>query len=148
MPPYSDVYVLAPGRSAAVIARFLERFAPMSEEVVDEYEVPRFAASPSYQFRRAAELVEHLAAHPYEPHGIYWRNLGAGPAFAMAFFTTDGAILLGLSCVEGEAEAWLKELRTFAGAESGCIMFEQPPPDSADEFGRMIATRARAEDKT
>ena len=56
----------------------------------------------------------------------------------MAFFTTDGAILLGLSCFEGEAWVRLKELRSFAGAKSGCILFEQPPPDSAAEFGRMI----------
>lgn len=138
MPPYEDVYVLAPERSAALIARFLERFAPCAEEVVDDgYGVPRFSDTPARHFRRAQELVEHLASHPSEPYGVYWRNLGAGPAFAMAFFTADGAIILGLSCLEGEAKAWLTELQSFAGSKSGCILFEQPPPDSASAFIRM-----------
>jgi hypothetical protein len=141
MPPYADVYVLAPERSAALIARFLEHFTPDAEEVVDDgYGVPQFSDTPARHFRRAEELVEHLAAHPSESYGVYWRNLGAGPAFAMAFFTTDGAIILGLACLEGEAEARLTELQSFAGSKSGCILFEQPPPDSAAEFIRMTVS--------
>ena len=139
MPPYADVYVIAPERSAAVITQFLAYFTPYREEVVaDGYWVPRFSDTPAGQFRRAEDLVEYLVDHPSEPYGIYWRNLGEGPALAMVFFTTDGAILLGLSCLEADAEAGLTQLRSFAGAESGCILFEQPPPDSAAEFRRMV----------
>jgi hypothetical protein len=134
MPGYADTYVLTFDRSATLIVRFLERFARCREEVAEVYEVPQYSDSPTHRFHRAADLVEYLAGCPSEPHAVYWRNLGQGPAITMAFFTNDGAVILGLFCAEDEAETWLTELRKFAGPGPGCILFEQPPPVSAAEF--------------
>jgi hypothetical protein len=141
MPEFADTYVLAPERSAALVARFLDHFAPRREEAAVDYSVPQFADVPARHFGRAEELVEYLVGHPSEPHGVYWRNLGDGPPFVMAFFTSDGAVILGLSCVEPEAPAWLSRLRAFAGPGPHCTLFEQPPPDSAAEF-RALAEAA------
>ena len=63
-----------------------------------------YADSPIRSFAGSEELVEYLATHPNEPHGIYWRNLGHGPPFVMAFHTPDGAVILGVSCVEEETD--------------------------------------------
>ncbi|MDB5349489.1 MAG: hypothetical protein JWN86_736 [Planctomycetota bacterium] len=141
MPAFADVYALAPDRSASLIRRFLDQFAPLREETAEGYEMPRFAESPDRLFGRAEELVDHLAAHPSEPYSVYWRNLGGGPPFVMAFFTTDGAVILGLSCVEHESAEWLSRLRVFAGPGPHCTLFEQAPPDSAAEF-RLLAEAA------
>ena len=141
MPAFADVYALAPGRSASLIRRFLDHFAPLREEAAESYEVPRYAERPDHLFGRAEELVDHLVANTSEPHGVYWRNLGDGPPFVMAFFTTDGAVILGLSSVEQESASWLSRLRSFVGPSPHCTLFEQPPPDSAAEF-RALAEAA------
>ncbi len=142
MPPYSDAYLLVSDRSATAIARFLDHFVPNREEVADGYEVPQYADAPDHHFRRVEELIAYLEGHALEDYGIYWRNTGEGPAFAMAFFTSDGAVILGLACIEDEATAWLTELRAFAGSGPCCILFEQPPPDSAAAFRALAAVRS------
>jgi hypothetical protein len=75
---FFDVYTLVPARTASAVERFLARFAPAREPSADEYEVPHYADPPPATFRTAAELVAHCAAHPTEPHAVYWRSLVAG----------------------------------------------------------------------
>jgi hypothetical protein len=134
MPGYYDVYALAPKRTAHEVERFLDRFAPKREAMADEYEVPRYSDNPVVVFRRDADLVAYCVTHPCEPHSMYWRRLGDGdPARVMAFFTPDEGLILGLSVV-AESDQWLVELLAFAGSDVGCMLFEDPPPNTAKEF--------------
>ena len=57
----------------------------------------------------------------------------------MLFFTSDGALILGLSVVEREDE-WFSRLKEFAGSEVGCITFETAPPATAGEFRQLAAS--------
>ena len=43
----TDVYVLAPERSAALVARFLDRFVPNREPSAADYPVPQYGDNPS-----------------------------------------------------------------------------------------------------
>jgi hypothetical protein len=139
---YSDCYVLAPRRSAVLVAQFLGRFLPEREQARDEYEAPRFSDSPRAVFRDAAELAAYCEAHPDEGHAAYWRNTaGGGPAHAMAFFTTDGEMVLGLSTDVPQAEEALADLMAFAGSGVGYIDFERPPPETAAELRTLEGRR-------
>ena len=142
---FYDVYVLSPKRSAEMIDRFLGRFAPVREESADEYCVPRFSDTPEHLFRRASELIDFCVIHPREPQGIYWRSVAArDPAHAMAFFTTDAALILGLS-VSADSDRWLAKLLAFTSAEVGLVLFEDPPPDTAAEFRALAHKSVRSE---
>jgi hypothetical protein len=139
---FYDVYVLAPARTADAVDRFLARFAPERQESGSEYAVPQYADAPAHVFQRDGDLVRYCVAHPHEPHGLYWQCLGAAdPAHAIAFFTADGALILGLS-VMADAERWLAELRAFTGSEAGCVLFEVPPPNTATAFRALAASSA------
>jgi hypothetical protein len=139
---YYDVYALAPARTAEAVERFLVRFAPSREPAAAEYEVPRYADSPAAVFRSARELIAHCVRHSAEPHAVYWRRLGNGdPANAMAFFTADGGLILGLS-VAADPERWLAELLAATGGAAGRVGFEEPPPDTAGEFAAWTAQAA------
>jgi hypothetical protein len=142
MSGYYDVYALATARTTDEVQRFLAHFAPEREESADDYTIPRFSDSPLYVFDRANEVIEYCVSHLTEPQSIYWRCLReSGPAHAMVFFTTDGALLLGLSVITDE-DQWLKDLKAFAGSNVGCVLFEEAPPDSAEEFRRIISGAA------
>jgi hypothetical protein len=140
MPGYCDIYALSAIRTADVVERFLNRFAPQREAMADEYEVPRYSDSPAIVFRRDTELVAYCVAHTSEPHSMYWRRLGAGdPAHVMVFFTPDEGLILGLSVV-AESDHWLAKLLAFAGSDVGCVLFEDPPPDTARDFRALAAS--------
>lgn len=138
MPPYADIYALAPRRTTDVVRQFLARFAPEREEMTENYEVPQYETAAVLSFDSADALIDDLASNRTVPYSIYWKNTGSdGPAFVMAFFTTDEALILGLSCVEEDSLRWLDALTDFAGTSAACVLFEQPPPDSAAEFLRL-----------
>lgn len=144
MPAYYDVYALAPARTAGAVDRFLTRFAPAREPAADDYPVPRFADPPAAVLRTPGELVAFCVARPAEPYAVYWRCLGDGdPAHAMAFFTADGGLILGLSVVEAP-ERWLADVRAETGGGVGWVGFEKPPPDTAREFATLAARQAEA----
>ena len=138
MPPYADIYVLAPSRTVSAIMAFLDRFAPVREVTASEYEIPQYADSPHTIFRTAHEVVDYCCRHPAETQAIYWRRIGEGdPVFAMVFFTSDGQLVLGLSIAGDTEQSFLAELRAHAGSEIGYITAESPPPDTAAEFRRI-----------
>jgi hypothetical protein len=139
---FYDVYALSPARTVGAVERFLDRFAPRREPSASEYAVPQRADSPIVVFNTAAELIAHCVRHPTESHSLYWRRLGGGdPAHTMAFFTRDGGLILGLSVTE-DAERWLGELLAATGSAFGWVGFEEPPPDTADEFRALATSRA------
>ena len=134
MPPYSDVYVLAPMRSAEAIEAFLSRFAPSRDEPDEIYSVPQFADSPSRSFPTLLALLRYLDDHPQEPYALYWRNRGEGPPFVMVFHTADGGLILGISVEEPDADGWSTQLMEFSGSRTCLLRLEEPPPDTKQTF--------------
>ncbi len=137
MPGYHDVHVLAPERSAAVANRFLAAFAPNREETTAEYAFPRYSAEPSIVFETAAEAIRYCIERPEEAQSLYFSNRNGKPAWVMLFFTTDAALILGVSVESSEEDVALAELQCHAGSEIGYITFESPPADTAAEFRRI-----------
>lgn len=133
MPPYFDIYVLSQHRSATAAAAFLEEFAPNREQSALDYPFPEFAEQPSVVFGTAPEAIDFCDSQPNETQSIYFRNLGAGAAHVMVFFTSDGALILGLSVVD-QAEKWLGRLEEFAGSKVSLMAFETAPPLTIAEF--------------
>jgi hypothetical protein len=133
------VYVLSPVRSAKAAERFLETFAPQREQSADDYEFPEYAEQPQLVVKSAREAIQHCEWHPSEAHSIYFRNLGDGPAHVMLFFTSDGALIFGLSVVEREDE-WFSRLKEFATSNVGYITFEAAPAATAGAFRELAAS--------
>jgi hypothetical protein len=141
MPPYDDVYVLAPARDRGVIDRFLSRFASTREESAADYVVPLHPDVPARVFHSAGELIAHCLANQQEPHQVYWRCPDGGdPAHAMVFFTEDGGLILGLSVSEGAGPRWLAQMHACAGSTVGCVLLEEPPPDTVAGFLALAAS--------
>jgi hypothetical protein len=131
---FYDVYVLSADRARIAIDRFLDRFAPQHEESASEYEIPQYSSPPVSVFRHAHELVDYCVVHQHEAHAIYWRRSAAGdPAHVMVFFTSDAAVIFGMS-VSRDPQRWLDTLLEFAKSDSGYVGFEEPPPTTIAEF--------------
>jgi hypothetical protein len=139
MPPYSDVYVLAQERSVTAAERFLDAFAPDREQSAEDYVFPQYGEQPLVVVKSAAEAIRYCEAHPAEAQSLNFRNLGAGPAHAMLFFTRDGGLILGLSVVERE-DNWFTRLKQHVGSEVGYITFESPPAATVAEFRELAAS--------
>jgi hypothetical protein len=141
VPPYSDVYVLSPSRSASVAERFLDTFALRREQSAEAYEFPEYSERPLVIVTSAREAIQYCEDHPCEGHRLSFRNLGKGPAHAMLFFTSDNGLILGLSVAEFEDD-WFDRLKKFTGSSVGFIAFEAPPPATAAEFRELAASVA------
>jgi hypothetical protein len=151
MPEYNDVYALVPGRDGQTIARFLDLFLPHREEAAESYPVPMAAAEARQVFRRVYELVDYLVVHPREAYSVYWSSLGGTlAAHAMAFFTGDGGLILGVSIpastppADRDAERIANCLDVFArqlGALNAYALYETPPSyDTAGDFLKDLPT--------
>ncbi|QRK10992.1 hypothetical protein JQX13_13525 [Archangium violaceum] len=134
----TDIYILAAERSFEAASRFMDEWTQGFEPAASEYEFPQHADKPAFVYSSAVDLIKTLVKTPAEPHGLYWNNPARGNVrTAMLFFTTDGAMIAGLS-VEGDQPPFLEEtLRrlalTVSGREGYCA-FETPPPDTLREF--------------
>lgn len=133
-----DIYVLAPGRSAAEVERFLDRFLPDRERADADYTVRLDGNEAAAVFDAPEPLAAFCEAHPDADARAYWLNRAAAdPHSAHVFYLPDGGLVLGLS-VAAETEAawdgWLEELRSFAGAAHGYWTGECPPEDTVPEF--------------
>src|SRR5512145_1299403 len=92
-----EIYALGSDRSVRFVRAFLDRFLPDRERVADEYEVPEHARQPSHLFLTDDDIMDYLEHHPWESYGLYWRDPDPdGRRLAMAFYTVDRKIILGL----------------------------------------------------
>lgn len=137
----ADIYVLATERSAAKALAFLERFLPDRVAVADDYPVPEYADQPEHVLNVATDLFEWCEAHTNQPYAIYWRNArnNVEPHSAHVFFLADGGMVFGLSTRrdgEGDLDALLRQLQSFAGSDIGYWALEQPPALTTQEFQR------------
>jgi len=134
----ADIYVLAPSRTKATVKAFLNRFLPDRIETANEYWIPQHVDTPHTVLHTSAEVISHCCGHSSQAQSLYWRRLGGeGPAYAMAIFTRDGCLILGLSANEQAAEKYLVELKEHAGSEIGYITVQGTPPQTGAEFRRI-----------
>jgi hypothetical protein len=132
------VYVLAPARSMANVTAFRERWLEGFEQSADEYEFPQYAASPDHVHASPWPLIDELLRETDEPHALYWHNPRAGEVGnAMLFFTSDGAMIAGLTVHDEEpisVARYLGALGDTLHADYGYVVWEEPPPDTREEF--------------
>ncbi|MFY1827066.1 hypothetical protein ACN47A_14185 [Myxococcus fulvus] len=80
-------------------------------------------------------MLKYLEARADEPYGLYWSQAdGLAPRQAMAFYTRDGKVILGLADLPERAPELLQELARFAGSCHALLGWEQRPPETAREF--------------
>ena len=135
---FTDVYVLAPERTAEIIARFLECFLPLREESADDYHVPEYSDNPVMVLKEADEVIQYAVENRLASQRIYWRRLGEGePQHSHVFFLADGGLVLGVSVAEDRELRlvwWVQQLKECVGSQFGYYVGETPPVDSTEEF--------------
>lgn len=146
---FADCYVLARQRTRDFIVGFLDRFLPHRQEYTEAYEVPQFAEHPEVVFTSADALLDYLEKHSGEVHAVYWFNPQEETLrAAMALFTSDGQVILGLTCetfypdtrIEQDC---LAQIMAFCGSTVGLIEYEKPAPKDTGEMMQRIAGTAR-----
>ena len=131
---WRDIYVLV-ARREEDYSRFTATFLTGLGEAADEYEYPQFASEPSIVTSDLQVVLENLFRDRTQAYGIYWNSSGeTGILAAMAFFTADDGLILGLTVREDEAERQLRRLMNDLGSTTGGIFGEEPPPETAAEF--------------
>ena len=137
---WEGIYVLVENRSLALINIFLDRFLPHRQEMASEYEVPQYSDNPEMLFKKASEVMELCEQNGSEVQAIYWTSTSGGePRCAMVFYTSDGAMVLGLSTDDGSLEEpLLAQMIKFCRSSEGLINYEEPPPQTKVEFRRAV----------
>lgn len=146
---FADCYVLSHHRTKDFITSFLDRFLPQREEYTDTYELPQFAEDPIIVFSSAGQLMDYLEHSLFTLHAIYWYNPQEGPVrAAMCLYTSDGQVILGLTCEtlhpeKSTEEGYLKQAMDFCRSTVGLIEYEKPAPKDTREFLERIAAQAK-----
>ena len=142
MPPLADCYVLVNSRSKRRVEEFLTHFLPRHRSSADEFEIPQYSDRPDRVFHSAADALSYLEENPNEAHALYWANEDkTDPRHGMVFPTIDGQMIFGLSCdcederLPGQV---LERMKAFLKSPNGYILFEEPPPRSAEEFVSVV----------
>jgi hypothetical protein len=148
MPELADCYVLVKSPSKKRVEEFLAHFMPRRWPLADEYEMPQYSDKPEEVFRTSGEALSYLEEHPNQGHALYWQNQDSEePRCGMIFPTTDGQMIYGLSCRaddEGTPGRILDAMKHFLQADIGYIAFEEPPPETTQEFmDRVNSTKNR-----
>lgn len=142
---FADCYVLAPRRDKEFITAFLDRFLPRREEYTDTYEYPQFAEQPVIVFHSAEQLLDYMEHDRHSVHAVYWYNPEEEPVrAAMCLYTSDGQIIVGLTCEtrypdKSLEEGYLKEAMAFCRSTVGLIEYEKPAPKDTWELLERIA---------
>lgn len=137
-----DIYVLAKDRTVEYAYHFLDTWVKTFKETADDYEFPQYSDSPEIVYSNPIDLIKRLAQEPTEPHAIYWTNPNDAPiSSAMLIFTIDGEMIVGISTITKSSlptEHYLKSLADTVDGKLGLATFEEPPPDSAEEFKYLV----------
>lgn len=142
---YADCYVLTDKRNKETITYFLEEFIPHRKETIDEYEIPQFSPNPKIAFTKAEELIDYAIANKGIEQSVYWNNTIENDKLrsAMCFFTKDGYLILGISCITNNPNTsiedyYLAKLKKYLQTDIGYIDYENPPPDNKEKFINLI----------
>ena len=131
-----EVYALAAARTRETIQRFVERFGPVGTPTVDAYPYPQFDALPTRSFGSLDPLLEFLETHPEAEYSVYWPAVRASawPRPLMAFFGTDGALVIGAVVDPARVSDTLLGFAAELGARFGRVDTLLPPESSAEGF--------------
>lgn len=132
-PVMLEFYALSTDRSASAVRRFLSRFLTRPEPCADEHWIPEHADVPRLVLNTEDQILDYLEHHANEPYGLYWNEAGSHRQ-AMAFYTRDGHVILGLADDPPDPATRLREIANFVGATHCLLTSEQRPPDTAAEF--------------
>lgn len=133
LPVTLEFYALSTDRSASAVRRFLSRFLTRREPCTDEHWIPEHADVPCLVLNTEDQIFDYLERHANEPYGLYWNEAGSHRQ-AMAFYTRDGHVILGLADDPLDPALRLREIANFVGATHCLLTSEQRPPDTAAEF--------------
>ena len=142
-----EVYALCAARTRGAVERFAARFGPAGAPAVDAFEYPQFDPAPTRRFDSLASLLDFLESSPDVAYSLYWpaADAPAPPRPLMAFFTADGALVLGAVVDPTRAGRTLAALADEFGARFGRADALLPPESRASEFvagcRRAIGTR-------
>ena len=141
---FADCYILTDNRTKAFIYFFLDQFLPDRAEVADEYEIPQYSNSPTFVYKTADTLINHLIENKNDIHTIYWRNNSKTTIQSvMCFFTNSNQLIVGLSCQTKYPDTSIenkhfKDLQNFCNSDKGYIAYEEPATQDTTEFlGRV-----------
>lgn len=134
----TDIYILAAERTLATAKRFMDAWTHGLTPNASEYEFPQYSDNPSSVYSSPLELISALIQAPAEAHAIYWNNPTQNHVrTAMLFFTADGSMIVGLS-VDSDQQRVLEDsierLAVCLEARAGYCAYEEPPPDTRQEF--------------
>jgi hypothetical protein len=149
-PTTQTIYALASERSAAHVRRFLDRFLPVRRGMDEDYPVPAYAAEPAHVYATDLEVLDYLAEHLTVPYELHWYDAMAGAGRrAMAVFTADGGLILGLEEDLIDASDRRRDLAAVAGTRHTLLGCEESPPDTTGAFiGRCEIAASRSRDGT
>ena len=142
----TDLYVLASERSTLVAKNFKNIWLADFDEAASEYEFPQYTDEPLGVYSSATDLIEKLIKNPNEPYSIYWNNPQNGSVSnGMLFFTSDGRLIIGISVKTdkpGEIANYLQKLSKAVHGKFGYSAFEEPPPDTVQDFVDLVKASA------
>jgi hypothetical protein len=153
--PTWDIYILLNGRSRNLIESFLNRFIPGGVANLDEFVIPELSLNPRLTFDSLADLIDYLSEDGTEEYYISWYNSDqSGPEIGLVAFTRDGGAIAGLRfSMESVASEvlrvippvvvnTLREMGEFTASKFGCVLKEEPPPDTVEEFVEICQVSA------
>lgn len=142
MPEYLDVYFLSENRNFENVNHFLNKYVKERDEIQTNYVIEDVV------FDKADEVMEYLFKQVNIPYGVYWKSTNPinRIKFAMAFYTNDDHVILGVSLVgrypfPKYVSDIIIDIRAFLNARHYCIAIEQPPPLNSKEFLDFCAKR-------
>lgn len=144
----ADIYVIQKSRSKSKGIDFLNVFLPSREASADEYLIPQYSDNPIEEFDNADDLMTYLESNSEYSQSVCWRNTDENNPnkHGMIFYTKDGNMIFGISRnadisgnlnTDNEDEC-LRKMMEFFKSEMGYIHYENPPPDSYDEFVEIV----------
>jgi hypothetical protein len=147
-PTTQEVYALAAERSTALVRRFLDRFLPVRRSFDEDDPVLADADEPARVYATDLEFLDYLVEHRTVPYELHWYDETAGAGRqAMAFFTADGGLILGLEADLIDASDRLRDLAAVAGTRHTLLGCEESPPDTTSGFiGRCEVAASRSRD--
>ena len=132
-----ELYVLSRSRSLKYALKFLDRFLPERSPVAEEYFFPEFSDEPIDIYQEDVEVITKLECEKKEGYSIYWDSKSDREiSQAMLFFTTDGAMIVGLAVTDTgvDVEKLLIDMAQEVNGQYGYVTDEDCPPETEEEF--------------
>lgn len=137
MPQLVDCYCFVDSRKKKLVDDFLDKFLPRREDTIQDFVVNK----KSTIIEGSDELMFFLEQNLSEEKTIYWKNTDENSTYmyAMAFFTDDGKLIIGVSISGRFPDEKLVvdsffEIKEYLNSTIGCITVEEAAPTNSQEF--------------